>query len=91
MADNDLHSPAASLGTLGIEVQRLDNFLVNQWSLDPDAELGALHEMVEDYMRSAIDLDGLLVRLQGRAPSFVAEDAPSARRVVSRPCRLRAA
>ncbi len=73
VTDNDRHFPAASLGKLGIEVQRLDTFLVNQWSLDPDAVLGALHEMVEDYMRPAIDLAGLLARLQERAPSFVAE------------------
>lgn len=73
VTDNDRHFARASLEKLGIEVQRLDAFLANQWSLDPGAVLEALHEIVEDHMRPRTDLGELLDRLQGRAPTFVAE------------------
>ena len=73
VTDNDRHFAPDALWPLGIEVQRLDTFLVNQWALDPELVLGALNEMVEDYTRPKAEIDVLLDWLEERAPAFVAE------------------
>lgn len=55
----------------GIEVQSLDAFLLNQWSLDADALVGVLDEMEEDRTRPPKTVEEILDSLSPLAPSFV--------------------
>lgn len=57
---------------LGIEVQSLDAFMLNQWTLDPDVVLDVLREMGRDRARSPRTVEELLGALEPLAPSFVA-------------------
>lgn len=61
----------ADLFELGIEVQSLDAFLVNQWTLDPQVVLDALREMEEDRTRPPRTEAEILDALAALAPSFV--------------------
>lgn len=56
---------------LGIEVQPLDAFLMNQWTLDPVVVLDALREMEQDRTRPPRTVDEILTALKAAAPSFV--------------------
>lgn len=61
----------ADLTELGIEVQSLDAFLVNQWTLDPEVVGDAFREMEEDRTRPPRTLAEILDALAALAPSFV--------------------
>lgn len=58
------------LAELGIEVQSLDAFLVNQWSLDPTTVVAVLDEMAEDRRRPPKSVAELLTALGRLAPDF---------------------
>jgi hypothetical protein len=60
------------LFALGIEVQSLDAFLLNQWTLDADVVLDVLGEMERDRIRSPRTLEELLNALEPLAPTFAA-------------------
>jgi hypothetical protein len=57
---------------LGIEVQSLDAFLLNQWTLDADVVIDVLGEMERDRVRSPRTLKELLDALEPLAPTFAA-------------------
>jgi len=59
------------LFSLGIEVQSLDSFLLNQWTLDPDVVVDVLSEMERDRLRSPRRISELLGALELLAPTFV--------------------
>lgn len=67
------------LATLGLELQSLDEFLVNQWTLGPEIVLAALSEMEADRDRPPKTIDELLDALVVHAPRFVAEVRSRAR------------
>jgi len=71
VTNNLAHFPAAALIPVGIDVQSLDGFLVNQWTLDPRAVLGALGEMEADRDRPPRTVPELLAALELHAPTFV--------------------
>lgn len=56
---------------LGIEVQSLDAFLANQWTLDPEVVLDALQEMEQDRTRPPRMVAEILAALELLTPSFV--------------------
>jgi predicted nucleic acid-binding protein len=62
-------APSELIG-LGIEVQSLDAFLRNQWSLDTDALTDVLQQMEEDRTRPPKTMDELLNALRLLAPTF---------------------
>lgn len=55
---------------LGIEVQSLDAFLLNQWSLDVDTLASVLREMEEDRNRPPKTVGEILDSLSPLAPAF---------------------
>jgi hypothetical protein len=61
----------ADLFELGIEVQSLDAFLLNQWTLDPDVVRDTFREMEEDRTRPPRTVVELLDALAPLAPGFV--------------------
>lgn len=65
------HFPAGELAQLGVDVQSLDDFLVNQWSLDPLTVIDALLEMEADRDRPPRTVPELLAALEPHAPAFV--------------------
>lgn len=67
------HFPAEPIEALGIEVQALDEFLVNQWTLDAEAVADVLHAMEEDRARPPRTVLELLEALEPLAPMFVRE------------------
>ena len=60
------------LFALGIEVQSLDAFLLNQWTLDADVVLDVLGEMERDRIRSPRTREELVNALEPLAPTFAA-------------------
>jgi hypothetical protein len=60
------------LFAIGIEVQSLDSFLVNQWTLEPDVVLDVLQEMERDRLRPPRRVPELLEALESLAPTFAA-------------------
>ena len=72
VTNNLAHCPAAALTALGIDVQSLDEFLLNQWTLDPETVLDALLEMEADRDRPPRTVPELLDALEPHAPEFVA-------------------
>lgn len=62
-------APSELIG-LGIEVQSLDAFLLNQWSLDPDALADVLQQMEEDRTRPPETVEEILIALRQLAPTF---------------------
>lgn len=72
VTNNLVHFPAAGLVRLGLDVQSLDDFLVNQWTLDPATVLDALVEMEADRRDPPKTLPELLAALAPHAPAFVA-------------------
>ena len=60
------------LFALGIEVQSLDAFLLNQWTLDADVVRDVLQEMERDRLRPPRTVAELLAALDPLAPSFAA-------------------
>jgi aspartokinase len=63
---------AAALGELGLDVQTLDGFLLNQWTLDSEAVTQVLAEMEEDRNRPPKTIAELLDALEQHAPEFAA-------------------
>lgn len=69
---NDLNDfPAAPLSRVGLEVQSLDAFLLNQWTLDTNAVVDALRELEEDLRRPPMSLVDVLNAVEQHAPEFV--------------------
>lgn len=62
-------APSQLIG-LGIEVQSLDAFLLNQWSLDPDTVAAVLDQMGEDRTRPPKMVAEILIALRQLAPAF---------------------
>ncbi len=62
----------SELAGLGIELQSLDEFLLNQWTLAPQIVLEVLADMEVDRQRPPKTVAELLAALERRAPSFVA-------------------
>lgn len=58
------------LFALGIEVQSLDAFLLNQWTLDAEVVLDVLEEMERDRLRPPRTVAELLAALEALAPGF---------------------
>lgn len=71
VTNNLRHFPADALSGLGLEVQGLDAFLLNQWTLDPLTVIEALLEMEADRDRPPRTLPELLAALEPHAPEFV--------------------
>ncbi len=70
---NDLGDfPANELGDLGLDVQSLDGFLLNQWTLDSEAVTQVLEEMEQDRNRPPKTIPELLDALEHHAPDFAA-------------------
>jgi predicted nucleic acid-binding protein len=68
---NDLGGfPTDSLNSLGLEVQTLDGFLLNQWTLDAETVKQVLAEMEEDRDRPPQTIPALLDALAQHAPEF---------------------
>jgi predicted nucleic acid-binding protein len=67
---NVRHFPAEPIEALGIEVQELDEFLVNQWTLDPDAVIDVLRAMEEDRARPPRTVPEILQALEPLASGF---------------------
>lgn len=65
------HFPAGVLSQLGLDVQSLDGFLLNQWALDPLTVIDVLLEMEEDRGRPPRTVPELLAALEPHAPEFV--------------------
>jgi len=63
---------AEQMFALGIEVQSLDAFLLNQWTLDADVVLDVLGEMERDRLRPPRTVAELLTALEPLAPTFAA-------------------
>ena len=61
---------ADELFSLGIEVQSLDSFLLNQWTLDTEVVLDVLSEMERDRLRPPRTVEELLAALEVLAPGF---------------------
>jgi predicted nucleic acid-binding protein len=55
---------------IGVEVQSLDAFVLNQWTLDIDVVLDALAEMERDRTRPPRTIEELLRALDPLAPNF---------------------
>lgn len=72
VTNNLAHFPADRLALLGLDVQSLDDFLLNQWTLDPATVVDALLEMEADRDRPPKTVDELLAALEPHAPSFAA-------------------
>lgn len=60
------------LFAIGIEVQSLDAFLLNQWTLDAEVVLDVLGEMERDRLRPPRTVEELLAALEPLAPNFAA-------------------
>lgn len=67
---NVRHFPVEPLEALGIEVQALDEFLVNQWTLDAEAVTDVLRAMEKDRVRPPRTVLELLQALEPLAPGF---------------------
>ena len=65
------HFPAADLFSVGLEVQDLDAFLVNQWTLDPQAVEDTFADMESDRTKPPRTFPELLDALERHAPFFV--------------------
>jgi hypothetical protein len=63
--------PRSELATLGIELQSLDEFLLNQWTLAPQIILDVLAEIEADRGRPPRTVEELLGALERHAPRFV--------------------
>lgn len=73
VTQNVNHFPRAELASLGIELQSLDEFLVNQLTLASPIVLDVVAEMAVDRQRSPKTPDELLAALEPHAPGFVAQ------------------
>lgn len=65
------HFPATALGRMGLEVQDLDSFLVNQWTLDQQSVEETLADMEADRTAPPRTIPELLAALEPLAPGFV--------------------
>jgi predicted nucleic acid-binding protein len=72
VTNNLTHCPAEHLAPLGLDVRSLDDFLLNQWTLDPATVVDALFEMEADRDRPPKTVAELLAALEPHAPSFAA-------------------
>lgn len=62
--------PAGAVAALAIEIQSLDAFLLNQWSLDPAAVREVLAEIEQDLRQPPMTLVDVLDGLALHAPEF---------------------
>lgn len=65
------HFPTGALSALGLDVQNLDGFLLNQWTLDSATCTDVLAEMEADRDRPPQTITELLDSLDRHAPDFV--------------------
>lgn len=65
------HFPTAALSALGLDVQNLDGFLLNQWTLDSATVADVLAEMETDRDRPPRTVPELLDALDRHAPDFI--------------------
>lgn len=66
--------PAASVADYDIQVVHPDDFLLDQLGLFPGLTAGAIRQLVTDYSRPEISMNGLLVRLaDAGVPQFATE------------------
>jgi predicted nucleic acid-binding protein len=72
VTNNLRHFPYESLAPLALDVQGLDGFLLNQWTLDSETVSGVFRELEEDRDRPPRTFDELMAALEGLAPEFVA-------------------
>ncbi len=70
VTNNLTHFPADQLASLGLDVQSLDDFLLNQLTLDPATVVDVLVEMEADRERPPNTVEELLAALKPHAPSF---------------------
>jgi hypothetical protein len=71
VTENVAHFPAEAMDSLGLDLQTIDDFLLNQWMLDPTAAHSVLTEMEEDRDRPPRTVAELLDALEPHAPAFV--------------------
>ena len=64
--------PPDELFAIGIEVQSLDAFLLNQWTLDVEVVLDVLEEMERDRLRPPRTVEELVTALEPLAPTLAA-------------------
>ncbi len=64
--------PGDVVAVLNIEVQSLDAFLLNQWTLDATTVRQVFAELGDDLRRPPITLDDVLAALEQHAPEFSA-------------------
>jgi hypothetical protein len=76
VTNNTRDFPAEALAQLDLEVQSLDEFLINQATLDEEAVVAVLHEIEADRQKPPRTPDELLAALQPIAPGFVALMTP---------------
>lgn len=62
--------PADAVATLSIDVQSLDTFLLNQWTLDPEAVRDVFDELERDLRRPPMSMADLFDALEQHAPNF---------------------
>lgn len=71
ITENIKDFPAAALMTLGLEVVRLDDFLLDQYDLNPSATRRIVMEQTAAMTQPPVELDVLLSRLsRSGAPRF---------------------
>jgi predicted nucleic acid-binding protein len=71
VTENDAHFPSEAMDSLGLDLQSVDDFLLNQWTLDPAAVIAVLIEMEHDRNRPPRSVAELLEALDVHAPAFV--------------------
>lgn len=62
--------PWDAVRSLSIDVQSLDAFLLNQWTLDPEAVREVFSELEMDLREPPMSIEGLLEALEQHAPEF---------------------
>ena len=73
ITENVKDFPEEVLGPLGLEAIRLDDFLLDQYDLDPSATRRIVAEQAAAMMHPQVELDVLLARLaRSGAPRFAA-------------------
>jgi predicted nucleic acid-binding protein len=71
VTQNLTHFPAEAMEALGLDLQTIDGFLLNQWTLDPTTVHDVLAQMEEDRDRPPKTVAELLEALERHAPTFV--------------------
>lgn len=71
VSDNGDDFPVDSCAPYSIEVKTADEFLQDLWDLDPDVVMTTLKEAAAETTRPALDVPGVLGKLEANAPMFV--------------------